>query len=68
MRRILIREMDGKDYEAFIPENPEELQTQLYNDKKQKFKEHLYITFLTLGVVSFGIGIFLSLRRINANK
>ena len=68
MRRITIKEKDGKDYDAFIPENSEELESQVKNTTKQNIKEHLYIAFLTLGVLSFSIGIFLSLKRINTTN
>ena len=67
MRRVLIKEMDGKESEAFIPENADELQIQLANSTKQKFKEHIYMAFLTLGVISFSLGIFMSFKRINGN-
>lgn len=68
MRRITIKEKDGKEVDAFIPENSEELQSQIKNTTKQNIKEHLYIAFLTLGVLSFSIGIFLSLKRINTTN
>ena len=68
MRRITIKEKDGKEVDAFIPENSEELQSQIKNTTKQNVKEHLYIAFLTLGVLSFSIGIFLSLKRINTTN
>ena len=65
MRRITIKEKDGKEKEAFIPENAEELESQIKNTTKQNLKEHLYIAFLTLGVLSFSIGIFFSLKKLN---
>jgi len=68
MRRITIKEKDGKEVEAFIPENSEELQSQIKNTTRQNIKEHLYIAFLTLGVLSFSIGIFFSLKKINTTN
>lgn len=67
MRRVLLKEMDGKESEAFIPESADELQSQLANTRKQKFKEHLYMAFLSLGIISFSIGIFMSIKRFNGN-
>lgn len=40
-------------------------------ERKAKFKENLHITFLSVAIVSFAIGIavnFYTLRRLNAGK
>jgi hypothetical protein len=41
------------------------------DDKKAKFKENLHITFLSVAIISFAIGIavnFYTLRKLNAGK
>jgi len=40
-------------------------------DKKANFKENLHITFLSVAIISFAIGIavnFYTLRKLNAGK
>jgi hypothetical protein len=40
-------------------------------DKKSNFKENLHITFLSVAIISFAIGIavnFYTLRKLNAGK
>ena len=68
MRNVIIKENDGKENHAFITESNEELQAQISRNKKQNFKEHLYLGFLMLGIVSFGIGIYISVLRLKGNK
>jgi hypothetical protein len=68
MRNVIIKDNDGKETPAFIPETSEDLQAQISRNKKQNLKEHLYLGFLMLGIVSFGIGIYISVLRLKGNK
>jgi len=34
-------------------------------EKVTKLKDHLYMTYLLLGIVAFGFGIFVSYKRLN---
>jgi hypothetical protein len=41
------------------------------DDKKESFKENLHITFLSVAIISFAIGIavnFYTLRKLNGGK
>ena len=41
------------------------------DDKKENFKENLHITFVSVAIISFAIGIavnFYTLRRLNGGK
>jgi hypothetical protein len=68
MKNVIIRDGDGKETPAFIPETQEDLQTQISKNKKQNLKEHLYLGFLMLGIVSFSIGIYISVLRLKGNQ
>lgn len=65
MKRILIQENSGRSYDAFVPENSDDLKKQINEDKKQNIKEHLYMGYLIIGTVAFTLGILISLRRLN---
>jgi hypothetical protein len=68
MKNVIIKQADGNQYPAFIPENEEDLQTQITKNKRQNLKEHLYLGFLMLGIASFSIGIYISLKRLNGGQ
>lgn len=65
MKRIQIKEENGKTTEAFVPESNEDLQKQVADDRKQNLKEHLYMGYLIVGTIAFTLGILISLRRLN---
>lgn len=65
LRRVIIQENSGKSYDAFIPENENDLKKQVAEDKKQNIKEHLYMGYLIIGTIAFTLGILISLRRLN---
>ena len=65
MKKIQIKEENGKTTEAFVPESTEDLQRQLADDRKQNLKEHLYMGYLIVGTIAFTLGILISLRRLN---
>lgn len=54
--------------EAFIPESEQDLQKQLEADRKQNFKEHLYMGYLIIGTIAFSLGILISLKRLNGKN
>jgi hypothetical protein len=64
MKRVEIKDENGKVSNAFIPESNEELQKQLAEDRKQTLKEHLYMGYLMIGTIAFSLGILISLRRL----
>ena len=68
MKRITIVDNTGKDFEAFIPENSEDLQKQIADDRKQNLKEHLYMGYLIVGTIAFTLGILISLKRLNGGQ
>lgn len=51
--------------EAFMPEEEKDLKEQLANDRRQNFKEHLYMGYLIVGTIAFSLGILISLKRLN---
>jgi hypothetical protein len=65
MKKIQIKEENGKTTEAFVPESTEDLQKQVADDRKQNLKEHLYMGYLIVGTIAFTLGILISLRRLN---
>lgn len=65
MKRVQIKDESGKTTEAFIPENNEDLQKQVADDRRQNLKEHLYMGYLMIGTIAFSLGILISLRRLN---
>jgi len=65
MKRVKITEDNGKSSDAFIPETNEELEKQMTIDRKQNFKEHLYMGYLIIGTIAFTLGILISLKRLN---
>lgn len=65
MKKILIKDETGKQYDAFIPETTDELSEQLKKDKKQNIKEHLYMGYLIIGTIAFTLGILISVKRLN---
>jgi hypothetical protein len=65
MKKIQIKEENGKTTQAFVPESNEDLQNQIDSDKKQNLKEHLYMGYLIVGTIAFTLGILISLRRLN---
>ena len=67
MRKIQIQD-GGQTYDAYIPENQDEIERQILNYKKQNFKEHLYMGYLIIGSLAFTLGILISLKRLNGKS
>ena len=67
MRKIVIQD-GNQSYDAYIPENQDEIEKQILNYKKQNLKEHLYIGYLLIGTVAFTLGILISLKRLNGKS
>jgi hypothetical protein len=64
MKRVTIID-NTKKYEAFVPENNEDLQKEIQDDRKQNLKEHLYMGYLIIGTIAFTLGILISIKRLN---
>lgn len=64
MKQVTITETDGTKYKALIPEQVEELQQSIKEDRRKNIREHLYIGFLLVGIIASTLGIYLSLRKI----
>jgi hypothetical protein len=67
VRKIVIQD-GNQSYDAYIPENQDEIEKQILNYKKQNLKEHLYIGYLLIGTVAFTLGILISLKRLNGKS
>lgn len=68
MRKIVLQDMNGNTTTAYAPETNEELKKELMEQKKQNLKEHLYMGYLIIGTIAFSLGIFISLKRLKANR
>lgn len=68
MKQIKIIDQTGKNVDAFVPENSEDLQKQITDIKKQNIKEHLYMGYLIVGTIAFTLGILISLKRLNGKQ
>jgi hypothetical protein len=68
MKTIIIKDADGKTTMENIPENQDEINKQAQKDKITNLREHLYLAFLMLGVVSFSVGIYISLKRLKSES
>lgn len=64
MKTVIIKDMDGNSSQAYIPESQEDIQNQMTKDRRANLKEHLYLAFLLLGVISFSVGIYISIKRL----
>lgn len=65
MKKVVIHDEEGNKIQGFIPETTDDLQKQITKNKLQNFREHLYMAFLALGILSFSIGIYISVKRLN---
>ena len=66
MKKVTIIDETGKRYDAFTPENNNDLKGQIADDRKQTFKEHLYMGYLMIGTIAFTLGILISLKRLQS--
>jgi len=64
MRKITIID-NGKQYQAYTPDEEDEIKQTMAIDKKQNVKEHLYMGYLIIGTIAFTLGILISIRRLN---
>tara|TARA_R110000868_G_scaffold101361_3_gene279065 strand:+ start:102 stop:305 length:204 start_codon:yes stop_codon:yes gene_type:complete len=64
MRKITIVD-NGKQYEAFTPEDESEIKEAMNIDRKKNIREHLYMGYLIIGTIAFTLGILISVRRLN---
>ena len=65
MRKIILKDNEGNSTTAYSPETNEELEKDIIANKKQNFKEHLYMGYLIVGTLAFTLGILISLKRLN---
>jgi len=68
MKTIILKDADGNTTMEKIPENQDEINKQVAKDRLTNLKEHLYMSFLLLGVISFSIGIYISLKRLKSEQ
>lgn len=61
-RPVYIIDKDNNVQEAYI------LPRSLQKEPIEKHRENLYIVFLLLGIVSFGLGALISYKRLNGAK
>jgi hypothetical protein len=68
MRKIILKDAEGKTTTAYAPETNEELEAEILANKKQNLKEHLYMGYLIVGTLAFTLGIYISIKRINGKS
>jgi hypothetical protein len=68
VRKIILKDAEGKTTTAYAPETNEELEAEILANKKQNFKEHLYMGYLIIGTLAFTLGILISLKRLNGKS
>lgn len=66
MKNVLITDDVGNKYNATITEEKDNISKAIANDRKQNFKEHLYIGYLVVGTIAFSLGILISLKRLKS--
>lgn len=66
MKTIIIKDADGKTTTESIPESHDDIKKQIAKDRLATLREHLYLAFLLLGVVSFSVGIYISIKRLKS--
>lgn len=65
MKKILIVDENGKSTNAFVSEELANVKSDVAQQKKDNFKEHLYMGYLIVGTIAFTFGILISLKRLN---
>ena len=65
MKKIKIIDSSGNETIAYTPESDAEFREQIAKDKKQNFKEHLYMGYLIIGTLALTLTIVISLKRLN---
>jgi hypothetical protein len=68
MKTIIVKDADGRTTTESVPENQDEINKQAQKDKIANLREHLYLAFLMLGVISFSVGIYISLKRLKSES
>jgi hypothetical protein len=65
MKKIVILDENGKSTNAFVNEEISDVKADVAKQKKDNFKEHLYMGYLIVGTIAFTFGILISLKRLN---
>lgn len=69
MQKIILIDDKGAKRNGYIEESNDDNPSSLIkDDRKNNFKEHLYMTYLVFGTMAFAFGIYISLRRLKASK
>ena len=68
MKTIIVKDADGNTTTERISETQDEINKLAQKDKITNLKEHLYLAFLLLGVISFSVGIYISLKRLKSES
>ena len=63
MQKAILYTEDGKSKRVYLLE-PEDTDN-LEKSNKKNWKEHLYAGYLIIGSIAFGLGILISLKRLN---
>lgn len=66
MQKAYLYTEDGNKKEVYLLDEGDLNSSE--NFKKKNWKEHLYMGYLVVGTIAFGLGIFLTLKRLNAKQ
>lgn len=67
MQRIILIDDTGVQHNGYIDQS-DGSNDLIKDDRKNNLKEHLYLTYLIFGTLAFAFGIYISVRRLKANK
>ncbi len=67
MQKIIFIDDTGAQHNGYI-DQPSGSNDLIKDDRKNNLKEHLYLTYLIFGTLAFAFGIYISVRRLKANK
>lgn len=69
MQKVILIDDTGVKRNGYIEDSKDDTPSALIkDDRRNNFKEHLYITYLVFGTLAFAFGIYISLRRLKASK
>lgn len=69
MQKVILIDDTGVKRNGYIQDSKDDNPSDLIkDDRRNNFKEHLYITYLVFGTLAFAFGIYISLRRLKASK
>lgn len=63
MQKAFLYTADGQKQDVYLLDNQEV--SSLKEDRKSNFKEHLYIGYLVVATAAFGLGLLLTLKKLN---